>query len=312
MPLDPRTSSDPSPDEEPSMPGSPSAEPEPPHGLGEPSRPRRRVDWIQWFLISLALLCVYILSLTIARSAPPTTTGSGPGCMSYGKLLEIPPGAVASYDVEVRAERCAEEAFDEALESIRNDHMSEVAALEAALADGSINQAEFDRGLQQLGREEDVAALSLKKDVTIGSKVKVELTAPLFDGTIAAIADEVQTFDETHTIGRWSWQIRPNTPGNYTLSLELIIYDKDGNAAMSEQKILTVHVYVPVTTEYVRTSAWTGFVNFLASLQGVVASVGAIAAGTAGFRAWMARRSKKAANGANATSSAERTDSGYM
>lgn len=221
---------------------------------------------------------------------------STPACMAYNNFLDIAPGTVKPFDVHVAVGDCADQIVRKAQESVLNNDSPERDALDQALRQGRITEAQYEQKRNEFQVKEESeadAAVTSAKNVMVGSKVKISLTAPLFDGSIAPVTTDVQTFDTTHRAGRWEWQIKPNTPGNYSLPLTLTVFDKDGKDVLTEGEILQVYVHVPETPEYVGSSMWTGVLNFFTSLQGLVASIAAILAGTAGLRAWAGRRSKK-------------------
>jgi hypothetical protein len=170
----------------------------------------------------------------------------------------------------------------------------QLSALAKARGDGKISDDQFDRQyLEIYNAAMGSGATEVMQSVTIESRVQVTLAAPLFDGTIAPVADEVQVFDATHTSGKWEWQLKPNTPDTYQLPLVLRIYDPTGKEVLAEGQILNVTVNVPYTASYGINKVWTEVAAFFTSLQGVIASIGAIAAGTAGFRAWDVHRAKR-------------------
>jgi len=221
--------------------------------------------------------------------------------MSYDDHLNVDPGGVASVGVQIAAGACGDAAAALATNNLAastqaSDERAR-ADLDAAFKKGLITKAQADKQISKLHQDELAQAVAVaekaRRDVTIGSKVKVAVVAPLFDGSVGAVADETQTFDDQHTTGRWQWQVRPNKPGDFELPLKLTIYDSEGKEALTDEAILNVHVHAPMTMGYVITGVWTAIGGFLTSFQGVIASVGAIAGGTAGFRAWVARKSKR-------------------
>lgn len=280
--------------------------------LMPPSTPTRPKQFgsLGWVSVLVFISCLFILFMRYAESARGVGGGMGqsvespasvvPACMSYEDFLDVEPGKVVPITVYVIADACGSNAETAAEKSVWQSDHSAAAALAAAFQKGSITEAEYKTRLAQLTDAEpgktDAARLKSRQDVTIGSKVKVELKAPLFDGTLAAVADDTETFDANHANGRWEWQLKPNTPGDFELPLRMTIYDSSGKEALAEDEIMNVHVHVPVTTGYVASSIWTTIAGFFSSFQGLVASIGGIAAGTAGFRAWVARKSKKAVN----------------
>jgi hypothetical protein len=219
------------------------------------------------------------------------------GCMRYDGVVNDDPGKVTTVSVDVIALACGQDALDfygNLNGPLTYRAQEQLSALAKARGDGKISDDQFDRQyLEIYNAAMGSGATEVMQSVTIESRVQVTLAAPLFDGTIAPVADEVQVFDATHTSGKWEWQLKPNTPDTYQLPLVLRIYDPTGKEVLAEGQILNVTVNVPYTASYGINKVWTEVAAFFTSLQGVIASIGAIAAGTAGFRAWDVHRAKR-------------------
>lgn len=201
------------------------------------------------------------------RSAtPPSSIGATPpsylpACMLYDDNLDVEPGNIISMRANVLPGAC--------------DSREELAA------------------------EKDLKTVSpgktSKQDVHVssGAKIKASLSASLYDASVDATADHVQTFDGGPIQCQWAWKLRPNSSGDLALPLTLTIYDAAGQNVAHEAANVNVSIHAPVTTSYIISSTWTGLIGFFASLQGLVTSIAGAAAGTAGFRVWAVRKTKK-------------------
>jgi hypothetical protein len=231
------------------------------------------------------LLIVWAVGFTVqelnasSRSGPSVLppVPSAQACLQYDGMLEADPGKVTIVSAKLDYGRCVD-----AVEWQRDAELSREAYRKIFAAEPTMTPEQYavfyqqemeklDRAQEQLAREADEAVA--------GGKAHVELLSPLFDGSIQPIANVDQTITGPGDSGRWSWELRPNKPGNYRLSLVMTILDPQTNAVLYQNEHKGVVVNSATTVGYLAGTIWSGINSFTTVITGlVVAVVGALAA----------------------------------
>jgi hypothetical protein len=217
--------------------------------------------------------------------APPSTTTGPPatkpplaaGCLSYDSRYEIEPGKVTEVTARVDFGQCVQQAQDAKDYELVSNAQNNLDATCATMTPAEC-EAHYQEVLAWYNAERDKIYQETQKAI-VGGKAHVELTAPLFDGKIEGLSNADQMVREAGDVGRWSWQVRPDKPGDQQLALVMTILDPDSNEVLFRNRPETIYVHTPTTAGYVAGSVWSGITSFGAAITGlVVAVVGALAA----------------------------------
>jgi len=141
---------------------------------------------------------------------------------------------------------------------------------EIQIIDAAVNYGRCNLSLQSLDR--------LNHDVVVGGHARLRLVSPLFAGSIEPISQEVQVVKESGDSGRWSWEVRPDKPGNHRLSLVLTIFGPDGKQVQVENNRVEIRLHATADAGYYASLWWTRVTGFIVSLQGLVVAIAAIVA----------------------------------
>lgn len=141
---------------------------------------------------------------------------------------------------------------------------------EIQIIDAAVNYGRCNLSLQSLDR--------LNHDVVVGGHARLRLVSPLFAGSIEPISQEVQVVKESGDSGRWSWEVRPDKPGNHRLSLVLTIFGPDGKQVQVENNRVEIRLHATADAGYYASLWWTRITGFIVSLQGLVVAIAAIVA----------------------------------
>jgi len=141
---------------------------------------------------------------------------------------------------------------------------------EIQIIDAAVNYGKCSLSLQSLDR--------LNHDVAVGGHSRLRLVSPLFAGNIEPISQEVQVIKESGDSGRWSWEVRPDKPGDHRLSLVLTIFGPDGKQVQVENNRVEIRLHATGDVGYYASLWWTRITGFIASLQGLVVAIAAIVA----------------------------------
>jgi hypothetical protein len=197
-----------------------------------------------------------------------------PGCVGHTNNIVAHPGDLVIIEAAVVLGTCSPNVFK--LTSSTTDlSVSNSATPDARAANGN------------------VAAFPNKSPVDVldsAGKAKLLLVSPLFPGQISKISEELQDMKRQRQTGAWSWEVRPDKPGDYKLSLVLSVVADDEAEIELTNKRIEVTMRVERTFGYVAASAWNGVSGFLTSLGGLVMTLVTVAAGILGIAPKLRRR----------------------
>lgn len=135
-----------------------------------------------------------------------------------------------------------------------------------------------------------MAASGLRQNTLVGGRARLLLVSPLFAGRIEPVSEEVQTIVTNGDAGTWSWEIRPDAPGEYKLSLVLSILDSDDRIVEVQNQRVEITVQSVASSRYYIGVAWNSATDFLATLQGAVLAVASTLAAAVGLIATLRRK----------------------
>lgn len=193
---------------------------------------------------------------------------SKPGCVEYVDRVSMDYDTTYVEDVKIHYEQCGGE-------------------LQKALA---AQPSLFKADAAQVGGADTE---STQVAVMVGGVAKVDLPSGTFEGVIEPVAVGEQLIERPGDTGSWSWEIKPNKPGDVVLNLVVSIMPQGSDEAvvlMNERLPITVHVRDSLG--YTITHAWNNVIAFVASLSGAlsVAGAAAVAIGAKPFWGWVKRR----------------------
>lgn len=213
----------------------------------------------------------------------PTDAGEVPhgaavrGCVVYPAEVQIPPGEALTVDVSVTYGRCV--TTPRPVEPSGGDTRSGATpTADPDPPDARGRRDELDHG-SALRPPPPIRGEPVGSPVVVGGIARLSFVAPSFPGTIGAVSSEEQRIREVDDSGSWSWDIQPDRPGEYEMSLVLSILAEDGKELLKQNDRIKVWVLVPDNPAYRIGQIWTGFLAFGTSAAGILtASAGAVAA----------------------------------
>jgi hypothetical protein len=263
----------------------------------KPASRRRRVAAFVVPLQVLLLILWLLWSIGGAGAPVPTEPIPVATCLKYDGYLAAEPGDVLTVNASTEYKQCETRTqvqklsdFDEFVE-YNPQHRKEI--------DNYLAQAKTDEQYRDLlARYEkwkgDQRAIikSVSAKAIIGDRARLSLVSPLFDGVIQPISQELQLIGGTEDKGTWTWQVRPDKPGDYSISLVLTILNPDGKTADYVNEPAMVFVHVDGTFSYYAGTVWQGASAFLTSLQGLVVGIVAAIAAVIGLAPKLRRKKK--------------------
>lgn len=147
-------------------------------------------------------------------------------------------------------------------------------------------------------------------DALLGGKASLKLAAPLFPGDVAAISEVDQLIDSLDDRPTRAWELRPNKPGDYKISLVLRILDASTGELLIQNERVEIAVHVEGTFEFWAGRVWTNMLTFLSSLEGLLASVVALGGSIIGIRQLAKRCGKDEQVNTQSTQAKSASDSG--
>jgi hypothetical protein len=265
-----------------------------------PRRTRRRAPWIVGTLVLAVVLLAGLFGTfsAVLSPAPPPPSPSAPpvraapGCLSYNRTYDVDVGEMTEVSARVDFGQCVEqlqEARDYELVSDAQELIDQSCA--------TMTQEECDAYYQQVlawynGERDEIYRDTAK--AIVGGRAHVELSAPLFQGQIQPVSNVDQMVAKAGDVGRWTWHVRVDKPGDHKAGLVMTILDPETNEVVFQNRPEQIAIRAPMTSAYVIGAAWSGISNFGTSVAGlVVAIVGALAA-VIGIAPKLRRRKKSA------------------
>jgi hypothetical protein len=169
-----------------------------------------------------------VLSHDEARPPPVVT-----GCIIYDGYINTEPNKAEVIDATVFFESCAsvinpaEQAAFEKEASGRSEKLLE-------LPEESEQYKEAHRDFEQWRRDRQEELNRQSAEAIVGGNASLTLAQSLQPVRISTIAGEVQPIQKVGDKGVWSWQVLPEEPGDYELSLVLTITDPDTDKLIAQ------------------------------------------------------------------------------
>jgi hypothetical protein len=229
-------------------------------------------------------------------SPPPPIVDA---CLKHDPVVNAEPGEVVTLDASLNLGACDTEA--EIMERARWEEKlvdAQAAWLEAKQQGDRAETARLFEAYQTLQADVEQRSTQATMDAVEGAKARLQLAAPLFSGKMGPISEVDQVLHRDDHSATWAWELRPDRPGEYKLSLVLSILDSSNDDLLVQNERVEVDVHVERTFGYYAGRVWANVLAFFTSLQGLVASAVAIAGSVLGARQLLRRRSSGQQQGA--------------
>ena len=145
--------------------------------------------------------------------------------------------------------------------------------------------------------------------VQAGSKVRLQLVAPLSPVEIRPVTEEVQILAGNSDKGSWSWAVKPGEVGDQQLLLVATAFGPDGTTAAPQGPPIPLTLHAKGSFSFYAGKTFKEVQSVMTSLQaialGVAAVLGAVAGGLVKLGQWGRRRLKS-------TTAAESNGGGYI
>jgi hypothetical protein len=120
--------------------------------------------------------------------------------------------------------------------------------------------------------------------VRTGGRVRVQLSEPELGSRLTPVHDSDHFIAALGDVGYWVWQVNPDKPGVYSLTLTVsVLTDTEDVVAFSNEPMV-VNLTVRDSIGFQWNKLWTGLISLLTPIAAVVGMLGAIAAGIAPLR----------------------------
>ncbi|WP_448642763.1 hypothetical protein [Geodermatophilus sp. URMC 63] len=212
-------------------------------------------------------------------------------CLRHNAELYTEPGESVILDASLNLGACDTKAASAEMERLQKEGTELLSALARAQESGDGQEfarlsTEYSAWLEEMRQRPGQATL----EAVVGGEAQLRLAARLFPGEVAPISDVNQVIEEKDSAS-WAWELRPNKPGDYKISLVLSILDASNEELLEQNERVEVTVHVEGTFSYWAGRAWANTLAFLTSLQGAATSLVAIL-GAFGVTAFFQKRKK--------------------
>jgi hypothetical protein len=214
-------------------------------------------------------------------------------CLQHTSDMTTEPGEVVTLDASVVLGTCKTAATVAELDrAAQKEAELRVALHQARQQDDEIKIGQASEALTDFERTKGQHLEQVTREAVVGGKARLRLAAPLFPGRVGSISEVDQVIDSDKDRATWAWELSPDKPGDYNVSLVLSILDASNQELLVQNEREEVTIHVKGTFGYYAGRVWTNTTNFLTSLQGATASAAAIGISVASIWGFRQRKGK--------------------